>query len=102
MIVWANLDCEARWVGAALPRAVARRVSAASALLAALAPESEPVAIYAPAAIDPARIQIPNVTMHAGAPAQWDLAWADPTAKAANDRRVALALANQLGVALPG
>src|SRR5262245_23652162 len=75
MIIWANLDCEARWGGRQLPQHVARRVSAAAALLAGFAPGTEPVAIYAPATIDPSRIQLPNVTMHAGAPPRWDLAW---------------------------
>jgi len=102
MIVWANLDCETRWGGRALPAHVARRVSAASSLLAALAPEGEPVEIYAPAVIDPERVMLPNVTMRVGNPARWDLAWADPNAKAANDRRVALALTQQLGVTLRG
>ena len=102
MIIWANLDCEARWSGQTLPRHVAKRISAASALLAALAPTSEPAEIYAPAAIDPDRIKLPNVTLHAGDPTTWDLAWANPTAKAANDRRLALALTEQLGVALRG
>ena len=43
MIIWANLDCEARWGGAALPLRVAKRISAASALLAAFASDGEPV-----------------------------------------------------------
>lgn len=102
MIIWANLDCEARWGGGALPGRVARRVSAASALLAAFAPEGEPVDIYAPAAVAPARIALPNVTMHVGTPPRYDLAWADPDAKAANDRRVAAALTASQGRALPG
>src|SRR6187551_3199246 len=92
MIIWANLDCEARWGGGSLPQHVARRVSAAAALLAAFAAEGESVEIYAPAAVDPDRIKVANVTMHVGRPSTWDLAWADPDAKAANDRRVALAL----------
>ena len=102
MIIFANLDCEARWGGSTLPQHVAKRVSAASALLAALVPTSEPAEIYAPAAIDPARIKLPNVSMRVGQPAHWDLAWADPNAKAANDRRVALALNDQLDTSLPG
>ncbi|HEY5928324.1 MAG TPA: hypothetical protein VIV11_41835, partial [Kofleriaceae bacterium] len=102
MIIWANLDCEARWGGGVLPQTVARRVSAASALLAVLAPEGQPVEIYAPAAIDSDRIKLPNVTMRTGNPAHWDLAWADPNAKAANDRRVALALGEQLEIGLRG
>jgi hypothetical protein len=102
MIIWANLDCEARWGGVSLPRHVARRVSAAAALLAAFAAEGESVEIYAPAAIDPHRIKLANVTMHVGEPSTWDLAWADPNAKAANDRRVALALNDHLDTTLPG
>ena len=101
MIIWANLDCEARWGAAMLPQHVAKRVSAAAALLAALAPHDEPVEIYAPATVNPERIKLPNVTMRAGAPSRWDLAWADPDAKAPNDRRVAAALAHELGIALP-
>jgi hypothetical protein len=100
MIIWANLDCEARWGGASLPQHVARRVSAASALLAAFAAEDESVEIYAPAAVDPDRIKLPNVTMHVGEPRSFDLAWADPKAKAANDRRVALALNQELDTSL--
>jgi hypothetical protein len=102
MIIWANLDCEARWGGGSLPQRVARRVSAVSALLAAFAAEGESVEIYAPAAVDPNRIKLPNVTMHVGQPSTWDLAWADPNAKAANDRRVALALNQELETTLPG
>lgn len=102
VIILANLDCEARWGGGALPQRVARRVSSASALLAALAPEGEPVEIYAPAAVDAARIAIPGVTLRVGIPERWDLAWADPDAKDVNDRRHVLALRDELGLALPG
>ena len=102
MIILGNLDCEARWSGGALPQRIARRVSAASALLAALAPEGEPVAIYAPAAVNAARIAIPDVTMRVGTPDRWDLAWADPGAKDVNDRRHVLALRDELGLALAG
>ncbi len=102
VIVWANLDCEARWAGVTLPQHVLARISAASALLAAFAPEGEPVEIYAPAAIDPARVMLPDVTMKVGVPAHHDLAWADPAAKTVNDRWFSLALAETLGVALPG
>jgi hypothetical protein len=102
MIIWANLDCEARWGGRQLPQHVARRVSAASSLLAAFAPAGEHAEVFAPAAVDAIRIALPNVTMRVGNPARWDLAWADPDAKAANDRRLALALSEQLGTALPG
>ena len=102
MIVWANLDCEARWSGVTLPHHVLARISAASALLAALAPEGEPVEIWAPAAVDEARVKLPGVTMKVGTPARYDLAWASPDAKPVNDRWFALALAEKLGVALPG
>ena len=102
MIVWANLDCEARWAGVTLPQHVQARISAASALLAAFAPDGEPVEIYAPAPVDPARVKVPDVTMKVGTPPRYDLAWADPDAKAVNDRWFALALAEKLGVALAG
>ena len=102
MIIWANLDCEARWGGGSLPQSVARRVSAVSSLLSALAPAGEPVEIFAPAPVDPARIRLPDITLRTGEPARWDLAWADPNAKTANDRRVALALDEQLSTRLPG
>ncbi|NVB78764.1 MAG: hypothetical protein HOV81_10250 [Kofleriaceae bacterium] len=102
MIVWANLDCEARWAGVTLPQHVLARISAASALLAAFAPEDEPVEIWAPAAVDPARVKLPNVTMRVGVPARYDLAWASPDAKRFNDRWFSLSLAERLGIALPG
>jgi hypothetical protein len=102
MIIWANLDCEARWAGVTLPQHVLARISAASALLAAFAPADEPVEIYAPAAVDPARVKLPNVTMRVGVPARYDLAWAAPDAKPLNDRWFALRLAERLGIALPG
>ena len=102
MIIFANLDCEARWGGGQLPQHVARRVSAAASLLAAFAREDDAVEIYAPAEVDAARVELPNVTMHVGTPARWDLAWADPNAKAANDRRLALSIHDQLGTRLPG
>src|SRR5688500_20333515 len=101
MIIWATLDCEARWGGGSLPQHVAKRVSSAAALLAAFAPEGEAVEIYAPVAVNPDRIKLPNVSVRAGMPSTWDLAWADPDAKASNDRRVAAALATELGIALP-
>jgi hypothetical protein len=100
LIIWANLDCEARWAGVTLPQHVLARISAASALLAAFAPDGEAVEIYAPAAVDPARVKLPNVTMKIGTPPHYDLAWADPAAKAVNDRWFALALAEKLGAAL--
>jgi hypothetical protein len=102
VIVLANLDQEARWSGLGVPAAVARRISAASALLTALAPAGEAVEIFAPAAVDPARLVFARPVMRVGNPARWDLAWADPAARHVNDRRFAHALAHQLDCALPG
>jgi hypothetical protein len=105
-VIHANLDCEARWAGTTLPRAVATRVSHYAALLAALAPTDVEVEVWAPAAIDPARLRAaPGFTppvMRVGAPPHADLAWADSSAKAANDRRLALRIATSRGAALPG
>ena len=100
MIVYANLDAEARWAGVALPAAVARRVSAMAALTAALV--DEPAEVWAPAVVDPARLIGVTATMRVGTPPRWDLAWADPDAKHANDRRANLAIAQAAGFALPG
>jgi hypothetical protein len=103
VIVLANLDCEARWAGAPLGGRVLRRISAISALLAYLAPGDGEVEVWAPAPVDPARLSLPRrVTMRAGTPPRWDLAWADPAAKAANDRRLVLAMHERLGTRLPG
>src|SRR5690606_22133816 len=105
-VVHGNLDCEAAWAGAPLPPAVARRISYYAALLAALAPEGRDVEVWAPAAVDPARLPSPPPwtapAMRAGAPPRADAAWADPDARAANDRRLALAVAEAHGAALPG
>jgi hypothetical protein len=100
----ANLDIEARWAGRALPARVAERVSPFAALLGALSPPDAEVEIWAPAAVDASRIHIPDVElkMRVGSPPWSDLAWAQPDAKPGNDRRFALALAQQLGCALPG
>jgi len=98
--IWANFDVEARWSGATLNTNVLRRIGALAPLLAAFAPPGEPVEIWAPHA--PARILVDSVTVHAGIPGVWDLAWADPAAKPFNDRRLALALSEELGIALPG
>jgi hypothetical protein len=102
--IHANLDIEATWAGVALPERVQRRISAVSALLAALTPE--PCEIWAPAAVEPARLlaapgwRVP--IMRVGAPPRADLAWADLGARAANDRRLALAVNAAAGSALPG
>lgn len=105
-----NLDCEARWAGAALPGAVQRRISLYATLLAACASDGDRPEIWVPAEVDPARlIAHPRWTppvVHTpppdAPPGAFDLAWADPAAAAANDRSRALAIAGELGVALPG
>jgi hypothetical protein len=99
--ILANLDCEARWGGQALPLPVIRRISAASALLAALAPGDD-VEIWAPGPVDAARIRFASPVMRVGAPSRVDLAWADPDAKVVNDRRLALAVARELDGGVPG
>jgi len=101
-IIWANLDCEARWGNQTLPQHVLRRISSAAVLLAAFAPEGEPVEIWTPAEVDPSKVHLPNVTMRVGVPAMQHLVWAQPDAKAANDRRLNLALHERLGTLLPG
>ena len=106
-----NLDCEAAWAGATLAEPVRRRISLYAALFAACAPAGgdEPHELWAPAAIDPARLVAhpgwtpPRVRPRgAGEPAAFDQVWADPAARAANDRGRTLAVAQALGVALPG
>lgn len=105
-VIHANLDCEARWAGGELPGRVAARVSLYAALAAALAPGEGPVEVWAPAAVDAARLCAPPgwtpPRMRVGTPPRVDLAWADPSARAVNDRRLALELATHQGVALPG
>ena len=97
-VVHANLDCEARWAGVALPAHVLERVSLFGILVAALAPDGErDVEVWVPAAVDPARLGLLRPHVRVGTPPRADLAWADPGAKDANDRRRVLALA-----ALPG
>jgi hypothetical protein len=101
--ILANLDQEARWSGLGVPERVARRISAAAVLLTALAPADADVEIFTPAPVDPARIRLsPAPTMRVGTPPRWDLAWCEPGARAVNDRRFALALAEELGVGLVG
>jgi len=105
-----NLDCEARWAGAALPAAVQRRISLYAALFAACAPDAaagDHHEIWVPAPVDPARLLAhpgwtPPIVRTAGSAGGFDLAWADPAAAAANDRSRGLAIAGELGVALPG
>jgi hypothetical protein len=104
VIIYANLDQEARWARVPLPHAVVRRISAASLLLASFAPEGELAVIHVPASVDPRRLQLPAspVQIEVGVPPRWDVAWADPRAEAANDRRFALRLSQELGIGLAG
>jgi hypothetical protein len=107
IVVDGNLDCEARWAGVTLPAAVLRRISAAATLLGALV-DGDEVELWTPAAIDLARVarigDLPTIISRIGTPPRADLAWArvDAAARRANDRRTALALTTELGVALPG
>jgi hypothetical protein len=101
-IIWANLDAEARWANQTLPKHVLEKISAAAVTLAAFAPRGEPVELWTPAPVDAARVKIPDVTVRVGVPAMQHLVWAKPYAKAANDRRVSLALHEKLGTLLPG
>jgi hypothetical protein len=102
VIIYANLDQEARWARSTLPQRVLERISAAATLLASFAPEGDSAIIYAPATVDPARVQFAQVEVRTGAPPHWDVAWADPTAQAVNDRRLALQLGAELDIVLPG
>jgi hypothetical protein len=103
VIIYANLDQEARWARVTLPQHVLRRISACAALLASFAPEGETAVIHTPVAVDPAIVQaaLGRVELRTGVPPHGEVAWADPRAQEANDRRTALALANELGIALP-
>ena len=103
-IVHANLDCEARWANVTLPQKVQQRISLLGSLVAALAPADREVEVWVPAAIDGTRVVgTPRPSaMRVGTPPRCDLAWADPLAKPVNDRRLALELAREHGVALPG
>lgn len=110
MIVYANLDQEAQWAGQTLPARVRRRIAGLSPLLAALADEpaepAEPAEVWAAEPVDASRLRTvagwTPPAMRVGRPARWDLAWADPAAQHVNDRRFALEVARELGVALPG
>lgn len=105
-VIHANLDCEATWAGVPLPREVARRISLLGALTAVLAPTGAEVEVWTPAEVDPARLRaVPGWTppaLRTGTPPRADLAWADPAARPANDRRLAVTVAAALGVGLPG
>ena len=107
MRLLANLDCEARWAGVVLPAPVRQRISLYATLFAACADGDGPHQLWAPAAVDPARLVrhpgwTPPVVQTGAPPAAFDLAWADPAARDANDRSRALAIGQALGVALPG
>lgn len=104
-----NLDCEARWAGVALPEAVQRRISLYAALFAACAPHDDdaPHELWVPAATDATRLiahprWTPPILRTGAPPSALDLAWADPAAQGANDRSRTLAIAQALGVAIPG
>ncbi|HEY4239774.1 MAG TPA: hypothetical protein VGM88_08160 [Kofleriaceae bacterium] len=119
----ANLDCEARWSGVALPAAVAARISLYGAVVAALWRGDGGVTVWVPAPVDtarwlavpgwspprvrvippapPARTDAPPARADAPPP-HFALAWANPHARPANDRRTGLSIAHALGVALPG
>lgn len=105
-----NLDCEARWAGVALPPPVARRISLYATLLAACAPGEDrdgPHQIWLPAPVDPQRLLAhpdwtPPAVRVGPPPSRFELAWAEPAADAANDRSRTLAIAQALGVGLPG
>jgi hypothetical protein len=109
--ILANLDQEERWLGTVLPEHIQRRLSAMATLLAAFAPEDEDVTVHTSAALAAedlvtpawpprsARWTPPHVETKP--PTRVDLAWCDPAARAFNDRRFSLALASELGCALP-
>jgi hypothetical protein len=121
MRILANLDCEAQWTGTVLPAAVRQRLGAAAVLLAALPDATLDAALdrarapmpvhelVAPAAIDrsaisaapgwtPPIVRAGSLGLHAaggtaaaGVAAPSDLMWAQPSARAANDRRLVFA-----------
>jgi hypothetical protein len=103
LIIYANLDQEARWARITLPQHVLRRISGAALLLAAFAPpDDDSIVLHTPGAVDPARARFATIQTKLGVPSHWDVAWADPRADRANDRRTALTLAERLRVSLPG
>lgn len=91
VIANANLEVEATWSGHALPGKVLARASALGALMGVFADE-----VCVPVAVDAARIKL-GTKLRVGYVAQPDVWWAQPSAKAANDRRLA-----QRVCALPG
>ena len=107
-VIHANLDAEATWVRITLPTKIRERISLYASLLAALVPPevTDPVEVYAPAPVDPTRLVTTSKwtppTMRVGNPRSSQLKWADPGARAVNDRAFALSIATGEGVALPG
>lgn len=96
-VIDANLDCEAKWSGLALPPAVLARVSMYGLLVAELG-RREAIELWTPAPVDRLRWRGGGMlSFKTGTPKAADLRWADPAAKAANDRRLARTIE-----ALPG
>ncbi|MEO8844562.1 MAG: hypothetical protein ABI591_14255 [Kofleriaceae bacterium] len=102
----ANLDQEARWLGVSISKWLRKRVTAMSALLAALGPSDEPITLWGLEPVGDDDVTAgPDFTLPTfahGVPERFDLRWADPTAQAVNDRRFAWQLVQELGFALPG
>ena len=106
----ANLDQEERWLGAQLPRKLQAPLAAMSGLLGAFAPAGQPVTIWTcmseewrdelPQLAPSPHWQVPVLAI--GTPPTVDLRWAALDARPFADRRFALALAHELGAALPG
>jgi hypothetical protein len=105
--ILANLDQEARWAGQPLPASVLARISRAASLVAALAPDDRrDVTVWAPTVVNRgflvAQAGWQPPMMFEGTPDDApDLVWADPRARDVNDRRFALDVQRELGVALP-
>jgi hypothetical protein len=103
LIIYANLDQEARWARTTMPQHVLRRISGCALLLGAFAPDGDDsIVLHTPGTVDPSRARFANIQIKVGVPSHWDVAWADPRADRANDRRTALSLAQRLRCALPG
>ena len=103
--ILANLDQEERWLGRTLPAHVKRRVTAMSTLLQVFAPEGDDVTLHGLVALGAGEFETPRwrcPTIVATPPDHADLVWCDRDARRFNDRRFALALATELGCALPG
>ncbi|CAN5516769.1 hypothetical protein BH11MYX1_BH11MYX1_57820 [soil metagenome] len=108
--VVANLDQEERWLGSQLPKRLQPAIAAMSGLLQALAPADEQATIWTcmseawrgelPELAPSPHWQVPVLAI--GTPPQIDLQWAALDAERFADRRFALALSHELGLALPG